>query len=56
MNQVRIARGEYHSKPVTGTFTLVKPYQNGKRGGFITVVNDGTLGSAPVVGKPARIL
>jgi hypothetical protein len=56
MNQVRIARGEYHYKPVSGVFTLIKPYQNGKRCGFITVVNDGTLGNEPVAGKPARIL
>jgi hypothetical protein len=55
MNQVRIVRGEYHYKPVAGVYTLVKPYQSGKRGGFVTVLNDGTLGNNPVAGKPARI-
>lgn len=42
-SQVRIIRGEYHYKPVSGVFRLVKPYQEGKRGGFITVENDGQL-------------
>jgi hypothetical protein len=55
MNQVRIVRGEYHSKPVSGVFQLVKPYQSGKRGGFITILNDGTLGDM-IVGKSCRIL
>jgi hypothetical protein len=41
--QVRIVRGEYHYKPVSGVFRMVKPYQEGKRGGFITVENDGQL-------------
>ena len=41
MDQVRIVSGEYHSKPVTGVFNLVKPYKPGKRCGFITVKNDG---------------
>lgn len=56
MSQVRIIRGEYHSKPVYGTFSLVKPYQAGKRGGFVTVLNDGTLGNEPVAGKQCRVL
>jgi hypothetical protein len=56
MNQVRIVRGEYHSKPVSGVFQLVKPYQSGKRGGFITILNDGTLGNEPVAGKSCRVL
>jgi hypothetical protein len=43
MNHVRIVRGEYHSKPLSGVFELVKPYKDGKRCGFVTVRNDGTL-------------
>lgn len=42
MSQVRILRGEYHDKPVAGVFNLVKPYKDGKRGGFITIQNDGS--------------
>jgi hypothetical protein len=56
MNQVRIVRGEYHSKPVAGTFTMTKPYQSGKRGGFVTILNDGTLGNEPVAGKACRVM
>lgn len=41
MNQVRILKGSYHDKPVSGVFTVVKPYQVGARGGFITVQNNG---------------
>jgi hypothetical protein len=42
MSQVRIVRGEYHDKPVAGVFDLAKEYKVGKRGGFITVHNDGS--------------
>jgi hypothetical protein len=42
MTQVRILSGEYHDKSVSGVFNLVKPYQEGARGGFITVENDGS--------------
>lgn len=42
MAQVRILRGEYHDKPVAGVFQLIKEYKEGKRGGFITVRNDGS--------------
>lgn len=34
-----ITRGFYRGKPVTGVFPLVKPFQEGARGGFITVEN-----------------
>lgn len=46
MSQVRILRGEYHDKPVSGVFDLVKPYKEGKRGGFITIQNDGSTAFA----------
>ena len=52
--QVRIVRGEYHSKPVSGVFQMTKPLTSGKRGSFITIVNDGTLGDN-IAGKPCRI-
>jgi hypothetical protein len=41
VSQVRIVSGEYHSKPVSGIFTMVKPYKPGKRCGFVTVKNEG---------------
>ena len=37
--QVNIKRGFYRSKPVTGTFQLIKSWQTGARGGFITIRN-----------------
>jgi hypothetical protein len=46
MSQVRILRGEYHDKSVSGVFDLVKPYKQGKRGGFITIQNDGSTAFA----------
>ncbi len=46
MSQVRILRGEYHDKPVSGVFDLVKPFKQGKRGGFITIQNDGSTAFA----------
>ena len=41
MTQVRILKGSYHDKPVSGVFTVVKEYKEGARGGFITVENNG---------------
>lgn len=35
--QVKILKGTYRGKEVTGTFPLVAPFKNGARGGFITV-------------------
>ncbi len=37
--QVQINKGEYRGKPVVGTFALVKPWQAGSRGGFVTIKN-----------------
>lgn len=56
MTQVQILRGSYHDKPVSGVFDLVKPLQAGKRGNFVTIVNDGTVGVNPIAGKTARVL
>lgn len=41
MSQVRIARGSYHDKPVSGVFNVIQEYKQGARGGFITVENNG---------------
>jgi hypothetical protein len=39
---IRITKGEYRNTPVINkTFTLVKGYQTGKKGGFVTVKNGG---------------
>jgi hypothetical protein len=42
MSTIRILSGSYRNKPVKNeVFTLVKGYQTGKKGGFVTVQNDG---------------
>ena len=42
MSQVLIKSGEYRNKPVVNqTFQLVKGFQTGKKGNYITVKNDG---------------
>ena len=42
MSTIRIISGSYRNKPVKNeVFTLVKGYQTGKKGGFVTVQNDG---------------
>lgn len=47
--QVSITRGFYRGQPVTGTFALVKPFQTGARGGFITVRNPNPAAGHPPV-------
>lgn len=37
--QVSIIKGYYRNKEVSGVFPLIRPYQEGARGGFITVHN-----------------
>lgn len=37
--QVSITRGFYRGKPVSGVFQLIKPYQEGARGGYVTIKN-----------------
>jgi hypothetical protein len=37
--QVQINKGFYRGIPVSGTFALVKPWQDGARGGFVTIKN-----------------
>jgi len=42
MSQVRIKFGEYRKKPVVDqVFTLVKGFQTGKKGSYVTVKNEG---------------
>lgn len=44
MSVVRVVSGEYRNQPVVGqTFNLIKGYQVGAKGGFITVENNGSL-------------
>jgi hypothetical protein len=47
--QVSITKGNYRGQPVSGMFTLVKPYVDGARGGYITIRNpEPKLGHPPV--------
>ena len=47
--QVSITKGFYRGQVVTGTFPLVKPYQEGAKGGFVTIRNnDPAPGTPPV--------
>ena len=42
MSVIRILKGEYRNKPVVNqTFTLVKGFQTGKKGSYVTVKNEG---------------
>lgn len=45
--QVSITKGHYRGQFISGVFQLVKPYQEGARGGFITIRNPN-----PAVGTP----
>lgn len=48
---VRITSGSYRNEPIKGeVFTLVKGYQLGEKGGFVTVKNDGQF-----PGRPAQV-
>ena len=46
--QVSIIKGEYRAMPVQGIFPLVKPWQDGAKGGFVTIRN-----SNPKAGHPS---
>lgn len=47
--QVQITKGEYRGKPVVGTFALVKSYQEGAKGGFVTIRNPDPAPGTPSV-------
>lgn len=71
MSTVRILSGSYRNQPVKGdVFTLVKGYQLGAKGGFVTVKNEGQFPGRPsevrvnidnqecmefLSGKPAKV-
>ena len=45
MSTVRVIRGSYRNRPVENvTFNLVRGYQTGAKGGFVTVDSDGYFG------------
>ena len=39
MKQVSIVKGHYRNRVVSGVFELIKPFQSGARGGFVTIRN-----------------
>jgi hypothetical protein len=47
--QVQISKGYYRGEELSGTFTLVKPWQDGAKGGFITVRNPNPKPGTPPV-------
>lgn len=48
MSTIRIVNGSYRNEPVKGqVFTLVKGYQLGTKGGFVTVKNEGQFPNRP---------
>ena len=71
MSTIRIKSGSYRNEPVNGeVFTLVKGYQLGAKGGFVTVKNEGQFPGRPsevrvqldnqeciefLSGKPAKV-
>ena len=51
MSVIRVINGTYRNEPVKGEiFTLVKGYQLGSKGGFVTVKNEGQF-----PGRPAQV-
>ena len=51
MSVIRVLPGSYRNEPVKGEiFTLVKGYQLGSKGGFVTVKNEGQF-----PGRPAQV-
>ena len=48
MSVIRVLSGTYRNTPVKGEiFTLVKGYQLGAKGGFVTVKNEGQFPGRP---------
>lgn len=47
--QVSITKGFYRGEMVSGIFQLVKPYQDGARGGFVTIKNPSPKAGHPPV-------
>lgn len=51
MSQVNviITKGFYRGQPVSGTFPMIKPFQEGARGGFVTIKHPNPKAPAPPV-------
>ncbi len=47
--QVKISKGKYRGLPVEGIFPMVKPWQDGAKGGFVTIRNDNAAHGTPDV-------
>jgi hypothetical protein len=47
--QVSIIKGEYRAMPIQGIFPLVKPWQDGAKGGFVTIRNPNPKAGHPSV-------
>ncbi len=53
--QVKISDGTYRNTPVNGIFELVKEWTDGAKGGFVTVINDGSLAKPAKKGAKTRV-
>lgn len=51
--QVSIVKGHYRGELISGVFQLVKPYQEGARGGFVTIKNPSPKAGTPPVQRVA---
>lgn len=47
--QVKIEKGYYRGKQISGTFPLVKPWQDGAKGGFVTIKNSNPPAGCPPI-------
>ena len=47
--QISIVKGYYRGELVSGIFPLVKPYQEGAKGGYVTVKNSNPKSGHPPV-------
>jgi hypothetical protein len=47
--KVSIVKGYYRNEVVSGIFPLIKPFQEGARGGFITIKNPNPKSNAPPI-------
>jgi len=47
--QISIKKGYYRNEVISGIFPLVKPYQEGTRGGFVTIKNPNPKPNAPPI-------
>ena len=52
--QVKISNGTYRNNPVNGIFELAQEWKKGAKGGFVTVISDGSL-EGSTKGKKTRV-